>query len=646
MCGICGVAFADGRKAPRRDVLEVMTELVRHRGPDSAGYFEAAGAGFGFRRLSIIDLETGEQPISSEDEAVTVVCNGEIYNFVELRRKLEQKGHRFRTRSDVEVIVHLYEDHGADCLRFLRGMFGFALWDQRLKRLMLARDRLGIKPLHYALTANAIYFGSEQKSILAVAEDFPSEIDVQAVSDLLSFGYVAGARTLCRGIRRLLPGHFCLYEKGSLSRHRYWEPSFGSCVEARDSLSSNEWAEAIREKLNETVRIHMRSDVPVGAWLSSGIDSSAVVAIASRFASKPIQTVTVGFDDPMLDETRRFPTLNRFPGFSIANEVVGCGHGDFEMFPQALWHCEDPTHVMIPRLIMAKAAAQHVKVVLTGEGADEILGGYHWYKHDKLLRPFTVFPRAIRRLMLPVLRRLPRWSAPMTRLHLAPSGMNLERYLAIHAPIAGSLDRVLLSKEFGRELSEPAEDAIDLPAAFASWKPFEQLQYFDLTIRLPEFVNHALDRASMAYGVEVRVPFLDHELVELLSRVPPKLKMRGFREKHILREALRGVLPEEVRTRRKHALSAPFQQWWRGPLPEFAIEALSKRNLREKGYFESQVVHDLLERQRRGSGSYAYHLTAVLAVQIWHTIFSPAAMANNAKHKRASIAVSTSSHRS
>src|SRR5580704_3873323 len=295
----------------------------------------------------------------------------------------------------------------------------------------------------------------------------------------------------------------------------------------------------------------MRSDVPVGAWLSPGIDSSAVVAIASRFSSAPIQSVTLGFDDPILDESRRFPTLDRYPGFSIDNQVVRCESEDLEMFPRALWHCEEPTHVMIPHMILSKAASQRVKVVLTGEGSDEIMGGYHWYKHDKLLGPVARVPLGIRRLMMPLLRRLPRWSAPMSRLYLAPAGMNLERYSAMHGPVAGPLDNALLSPEFQREVGEDEEPGFSLPAAFHHWRPFQQLQFLDLTIRLPEFITHDLDRASMAFGLEVRVPFLDHELVEFCSRIPPTLKMRGFREKYILREALRGVLPDEIRTRKK-----------------------------------------------------------------------------------------------
>jgi asparagine synthase (glutamine-hydrolysing) len=276
---------------------------------------------------------------------------------------------------------------------------------------------------------------------------------------------------------------------------------------------------------------------------------------------------------------------------------------------------------MIPRWILSKAASRRVKVVLTGEGADEILGGYHWYKHDKLLRPLARLPLAIRRLMLPALRRLPSWNSLMTQLHLAPSAMNLERYSAMHASKAGPLDRDLLSEDFRRQMPADFELPFPLPAGFTSWRPFEQLQYFDLTIRLPEFVNHALDRTSMAFGLEVRVPFLDHELVELFSRIPPALKMCGFQEKHILREALRGVLPEEIRTRRKNGLRAPYRQWWRGKLPEFATDALSARSLREKGYFQPAFVQKLLDRHRVGDGAYGYHLNAILTVQMWEDIF-------------------------
>jgi asparagine synthase (glutamine-hydrolysing) len=624
VCGICGFAFADPSRPPQQGALEIMSELVRHRGPDSGGFYEGPGVGLGFRRLSIIDLETGDQPVSSENQAVTLICNGEIYNFVELRRELTHKGHHFRTRSDVEVIIHLYEDHGPNCVHFLRGMFGFALWDNRIKRLMLARDRLGIKPLHYALTTGAVYFGSEQKAILGVAEEVDRSIDVKAVRDLLAFGYLPGVRTLCRGIRRLPPAHFLLYHEGSSSLHRYWEPTFPEAQEREGRRSTGEWAAELREKVTESVRIHMRSDVPVGAWLSPGIDSSAVVAIASRFEGAQIKSVTLGFEDPNLDETSRFPTLDRYPGFSIDNRVIACESADLEMFPQALWHCEEPTHVMIPQMILSKAASQRVKVVLTGEGSDEIMGGYHWYKHDKLLGPFARLPLGIRRLMMPVLRRLPRWNAQMTRLHLAPAGMNLRRYSAMHGPVVGALDNALLAPEFQREMSDDEEPPLSLPTEFHRWRPFQQLQYLDLTIRLPEFITHGLDRASMAFGLEARVPFLDHELVEFCSRIPPSLKMRGFREKYILREALRGILPEEIRTRKKHPLSAPLQHWWRRTLPQFAEDALSQHSLCQKGYFQSRFVKDLLDRHRRFEGNYASHLSTVLAVQMWEGLFRSA----------------------
>jgi asparagine synthase (glutamine-hydrolysing) len=278
---------------------------------------------------------------------------------------------------------------------------------------------------------------------------------------------------------------------------------------------------------------------------------------------------------------------------------------------------------MIPHMILSKAASERVKVVLAGEGSDEIMGGYHWYKHDKLLGPLARLPLGIRRLMMPVLRRLPRWSAPMSRLYLAPAGMNLKRYSAMHGPVAGPLDNALLSPEFQREMCDDEEPGFSLPAAFQHWRPFQQLQYLDLTIRLPEFITHGLDRTSMAFGLEVRVPFLDHELVEFCSRIPPTLKMRGFREKYILREALRGVLPEEIRTRKKHPLSAPLQHWWRRTLPQFAEDALSQHSLCQKGYFQPGFVKELLDRHRRCEGNYGSHLSTVLAVQIWQDLFRP-----------------------
>jgi len=622
MCGICGVVMRDPKAPVPAPMLERMTAILRHRGPDGRGVHLAPGVGLGVRRLSIIDLHTGAQPIASEDGTVTVICNGEIYNSPELRSELEDRGHRFRTRSDVEVIVHLYEEQGVECLHRLRGMFAFALWDGPRRRAMLARDRLGIKPLHYAVTPEALYFGSELKAVLA-SDRLARHLDVHALDDLFTLGFVIAPRTLFTSIRRLLPGQYLLHQDGVVSTHRYWAPRFpprGAPVPAR---SPQEWAECLRAKLEECVRIHLRSDVPVGTWLSAGIDSSGITSLARRLTGGPLQTFTLGFEDPAFDEIRHQKTLDQFPGYELVNERAVCGADAFELYPTALWHTEDPSAwgIEIPRLLLSEASARRVKVVLTGEGSDEIFGGYSWFRWDRLLRPVAALPLPVRRLMLlgPL---LPAWKPRGSRILVAPRTMNLTRYRHLIGPLRADVHEPLLSP--GVRLAPGAdEDGPWLPdAEIRSWTPFAQLQHYEMTTRLPDFNVHTLDRMSMAHGLEARVPFLDHELVELCAQIPPALKLRGAQEKHILRQALQRVLPPEILGRKKRGLMAPVSGWLRAPLPPFAEDLLSRDRLREKGYFAPDAVRALLERHRQQTGpAWGSLLLRVLSIQLWDELF-------------------------
>lgn len=624
MCGICGVALADPRRPVDGPMLERMTSILRHRGPDSRGLYRAPGVGLGVQRLSIIDLQTGDQPIANEDGTVVVVCNGEIYNSPELRVELEAAGHRFHTKSDVEVIVHLYEDEGVECLRRLRGMFGFALWDSRRRRVMLARDRLGIKPLHYAIQPDGLYFGSELKAILATGQ-IARELDVQALDELFRFGFVIAPRTLFAPIRRLLPGEYLVYHDGAMSTHRYWQPRFPTRGEATSRMRAGEWAECLRAKIEETLRIHLRSDVPIGAYLSAGIDSSSVASLARRLTNFPIQTFTLSFENPEYDEVRGQRTLDQFAGHELPNERLVCGTGDFDLYPKAVWHSEDPSAsgIEIPGLILSEAASRSVKVVLTGEGSDEIFGGYPWFLWDKLLRPLAALPLPLRRLMLlgPL---IPAWRPRASRIFLAPRTMNLTRYQRLMGPIRPETRELLFAPGLTERLAqaEHQDGNTGLEEHVRPWSPFAQLQYHELAIRLPNFITRTLDRASMAHGVEARVPFLDHELVELCAQIPPALKMRGLQEKYILRRAMRDILPPEILGRKKRGLRAPSSQWLRDPLPPFAEDLLSAARLREKGYFVPDVVRGMLARHRRRRASREGSLLmGVLAIQLWDDLF-------------------------
>jgi asparagine synthase (glutamine-hydrolysing) len=618
MCGICGVVWADPARPVERGLLQRMADSLRHRGPDGEGFHAAPGVGLGFRRLRIIDLETGDQPIANEDGSVVVVGNGEIYNFEELREELRAAGHRFRTRSDIEVIVHLYEQDGAECLARLRGMFGFALWDARRRRLLLARDRLGIKPLLYAETPAGLFFGSELKALLASGR-VERRLDVRALRDLLSFSFVLAPRTLFASVRQLRPGHYLLYERGAVSEHAYWDLRF---PDARERAPREDWPAALRAKLDETVRLHLRSDVPVGAWLSSGIDSSAVASLMRHALEPPIPTFTIGFENPRFDEVAGKRILSDFPEYGLASHRAVCTAKDFERLRLAVWHAEDPQAVglEIPRLVLSELTARHVKVALSGEGADEVFGGYPWFRTHAWLQPLAGLPLGLRSRLarVPALRR--RWPRA-ARILAAPAEMGLARYRQTIDTANAGFDEHLFSGALRRALAEaPGDEALRLPDGFARWHAFSQLQYLETRVRLPNFVTRLLDSLSMAHGLEVRVPFLDHELVELCARIPPGQKLRGLREKYVLRRALERDLPPEILWRKKRGLAAPFSQWMR-ELPEFAADLLSPEQLRTRGYFEPQVVATLVEKHRCQSANHAKSLLGVLAVQLWDDLF-------------------------
>lgn len=622
MCGLCGVVYSDPQRPVDRGMLHHMTNMMSHRGPDGDGYFVEPGVGLGFRRLSIIDLETGDQPISNEDHSVTVVCNGEIYNYQELRRNLQATGHRFRTNSDVEVIVHLYEDHGVRCVDFLRGMFGFAIWDSRCHRLMLARDRFGIKPLTYAITPDGLFFGSEFKAILASGA-VERRVDSAAMEEMFTVGFILNPKTLLKTIRRLPPAHYLLYENGRMTIQRYWDLAFPSIGEEDPRRNAQEWAEIVRAKFEESVRLHLRSDVPLGSYLSSGIDSSAVAGLMSREGTDPVQTFSVAFEDPLYNEIGPNRILTDFPGYNLRHHITTCTTADFELLPKVLWHREDPNLSSggIPHMLLARLASQHVKVVLTGEGSDEIFGGYDWYRVENLLQPFIHLPLVVRRLIagIPFLRR--KWSRS-SRAFAAPAQMGLARYTQI---IDNASDRSQ-AHLFSDHLRNPQSHFTDsdpqfpLPEDFEKWGRFAQLQYLDINVRLSDFITRTLDAASMAYGLEARVPFLDHEFVELCSHIPFNLKMRGLHEKHILRQALEKVLPGEILKRKKRGLAAPY--WpWKGPLPEFVADALSEGRLHAKGYFKPQRVQHMLDQQLNGRANFGRELIGVLHVQLWDDLF-------------------------
>ena len=618
MCGICGIAFDDPGRVPETGLVEGMCETLRHRGPDGGGLHRGPGAGLGVRRLSIVDPHHGGQPFYNERRTIALVCNGEIYNAPELRSELERQGHTFVSRCDVEVMVHLYERDGAEFLHRLRGMFAFALWDMSRRKLILGRDRFGIKPLYYARAPGGICFASEMKAIRRSGL-IPVEIAPRAIADLLEFGYVLAPHSVFRGTRQIRPGHYVTFEQGRTTIRRYWRPLSGV---RRPVGSREEWTEALVAKLRETLRIHLRSDVPVGAWLSGGLDSSMIVALMAEERGGPVDTFSLDFATRRHDEIRCQETLVDSSRYVRTNQRVSIRKKHFEQLPDAVRRCENmsSTAIEVLQLALARATSRRFKVALSGEGADEVFGGYAYYWADPLLRPLGRLPGWLKRLALfggVVQNRHPY----LSRIHLSAARMNLERFRALSAPPAPPLGQLLspglhsVVKDIDR-----ADVTGGLPSDFDRWHPFRQLQYFDITVRLPSFVLRMADHDGMAHSVEVRVPFLDHELVELCAQMPAGLQRRGRRRKFMLREAARDLLPRDIVHRPKRSLKAPCREWLRGELPDFARQMLSERALRKAGFFRPGAVGQLLQRHRAGEHGLARTLMGCLVVQLWDDI--------------------------
>ena len=618
MCGICGIAAWDPGRPVEAATIEAMASALVHRGPDGQGAHVAAGVGLGVRRLAIVDLDTGDQPIANEDGSVVVVCNGEIYNHVELRRELTRAGHRFRTRSDVETIVHLYEDHGVDCVYRLRGMFAFALWDARRRRLLLARDRMGIKPLVWAWAPDGLAFASEFKALLAAGLVEP-RLDPAAVEDLFAWGWVLQPRTMCAGIRRLPAGHLLVFEDGREQVRRWWAPPFVDESD-RPRRTEAEWAEGLLAKIKDAVRIHLRSDVPVGALLSGGLDSSGVVALAARILGRTVDTFSLGFDDPDHDEVGSVRTLDQFAGYDLRGHTSIHSDSDFDILPRCVWSGENLVGFGSGSVgqRIAQMTAAEVKVALTGEGADEMLGGYWWYRADRTMRAVSRLVGFTRGWRVAPPRSVP--LARALRLARAPTGPGPERFRAAAGPL-GSEDREwLYSADLARSIAADPRPPPETPAALEGKHPVEWLQYWDITTHMHDYIIETLDRHTMAWSLEVRVPFLDHEVVEWCLAMPPSLK-QARREKRVLRRALANVLPAEILGRRKRPLSSPVSAWMRGQLPPFAEELLSAESLAAKGWFDPARIARLRELHRTGRVNRPAQLLSVLQVQLWDEIF-------------------------
>ena len=631
MCGIYGAVDHREGLAPGKELLARMGQVVTHRGPDDEGQYIGQGVALGMRRLSIIDVEGGHQPICNEDGSVWVVFNGEVYNFPELRAELEKRGHVFRTRTDTEVIVHLYEEEGVELFKRLRGMFGVALWDAQRSRLILARDRLGKKPLYFRREPHRLLFGSEVKSILA-AEGVPRRLNLPALREYLALGYVPAPWTLFEGIEKLLPGHYLVFEKGELVDREYWDVRF----DQTESCDEQEWIERIREKLLESVRIRLISDVPLGAFLSGGIDSSSIVAAMARLIGQPVKTYTIGFEG-------EDSYYNEIPYARIVARAFATDHHEIivrpqvsELLPKLIWHLDEPIadSASITTYLVSELARRSVKVILSGVGGDELFGGYRRYLGDGLQRYYRLLPQAVRSRMLPaLLARLPQdrhtsWKnyvryagAFVNSAELGPTGRYMS-YVSVFSPAL--LGELLKANGTPQTASNNGAASTTLKNYFArcsSADSLNQIEYVDIKTSLADDLLALTDKMSMAASIECRAPFLDHELVELTSRIPSNLKVRGLEMKYLFKKVVKPWLPEEILRRKKRGFGAPMGAWLRNDLKALVQETLSETQVKRRGLFHWEVVQKVISSHDQQRGDHTDQLLALINLELWCRIF-------------------------
>jgi asparagine synthase (glutamine-hydrolysing) len=600
-----------------------MGDAIAHRGPDGEGYWAESGVGLVHRRLAIIDPAGGAQPVANEDGSIVLVCNGEVYNFPELRAGLEARGHRFRTRSDVEVLVHLYEEEGDALVRRLRGMFAFALWDRPRRRLLLGRDRLGIKPLHVCRGADQIVFGSELKAVLA-HPGVRRDLDHAALEEYLAFGMVCGPASIFRGVEKLPPAHVLAVTAGSLNApaRRYWQ----LCLEPDERPTAQEWQERIRDKVAEAVRVHLLADVPVGAFLSGGVDSSVVVAEAVGEADGPLQTFSVGF---------RAESLSELPYARQVSDRFETRHVEEVVTPDAaalvdrlVHHFDEPfaDSSAVPTFLVARLATRSVKVVLSGDGGDEAFGGYARYAHD--LREAALrrrLPGWLRRRALgPLARRWPKadWLPRPLRARTLLTNLSLEPAAAYANTLSlcrEPLRRRLLAPDVAVALNghRPEDRLIAAHAAAPNNDVLGGMIAADLGVLLPDDFLVKVDRASMAHGLEVRPPLLDHELLELAARIPSRFKVRGGRTKWVFKEAYRGRLPAAVLDRPKQGFEVPLDAWLRGPLRPMFEATLFDPGARVGDLVDRATARAVWHDHLCGRGRHGGVLWSLLVLALW-----------------------------
>jgi asparagine synthase (glutamine-hydrolysing) len=625
MCGIVGILHNGGEGTPDRQVLETMMNAIAHRGPDEGGTYVQGPVALGHRRLSIIDLASGQQPLYNEDGSVVVVYNGEIYNYKALARELQEAGHQFRTNCDTEVVVHAWEEWGSSCIERFNGFFAFAIWDRGRQILFLARDRLGIKPLYYASTRRGtLLFASELKGLLA-CPTFPRHLDVQAIEDYFAYGYVPDPKTIFSHARKLPPGHTLTVKAGypEPQLRRYWDVAFDSAshrplVEVKDELIL---------RLREAVDMRLMSEVPLGAFLSGGVDSSSIVAMMAELSDSAVNTCCISFGDPAYNEAR-FAALVA-ERYQTNHYVEQVDPEDFDLIDILAKIYDEPfaDSSAIPTYRVCELARQRVTVALSGDGGDENFAGYRryrWHVYEEKVR--SLLPQGLRRPLFGMLGALypkadwaPRFLRAKSTFH-ALARDSLEGYLYSVSVIPDGIRRRLFSKKLNEELQ--GYRAIEVLRGHAANMmvndPLSQVQYLDIKTYLPADILTKVDRASMAHSLEVRVPILDHTLVEWAARQSPDIKLNGREGKFFFKAALEPYLPQDILYREKMGFTVPISSWFRGPLRQRVRDAVLGPRLAETGYFDTRFLKTLLDQHQSGIREHSASLWAVLMFEAFH----------------------------
>jgi asparagine synthase (glutamine-hydrolysing) len=625
MCGIAGFISKEKTSptAEREVLLDKMCRTITHRGPDEQGTIVKDRAALGMRRLSIIDLKSGQQPIFDCSGNLAIVFNGEIYNYQTLKKDLEQRGHKFKTNSDTETIVHAYEEFGADCLKYLRGMFAFAIYDFAQESLFIARDRVGKKPLFFSKTANGNFvFGSELKVLIEHGE-ISKEVDYSALDSYLTFGYVPEEFCIFKQVEKLAPGHFLTYKNGEIKTQKYWDFTYSGAPEIKTEA---EYIEILREKLKESVKIRLLSEVPLGAFLSGGVDSSAIVAMMSQISNTPVKTFSIGFNEDSYNElkyariaAKHFETEHH--EFVVTPDLV-------EIVDDLVWHFDEPfaDSSALPTFMVAKMARDYVTVVLSGDGGDELFAGYTRYVTDQKRRGFANLPKFVRQNVLRKIgENLPHGAKGKNFLYntsLDP----VDRYID-SVSYFGNLNRnELYSANFRRKLNGDFGKASnmfrEIADSVASDNAVDKLLYLDSKTYLPSDILTKVDRMTMATSLEARVPLLDHELIEFVQKIPAEMKLKGTETKYIFKKALEGIVPQEILYREKQGFGVPINEWINAQLKSRIHETLLEKKTLERGYFEGKYIKTLLDEHSKKRRDHSHSLWILWMLELWHRRFA------------------------